>query len=200
MAGKLDQSLDEILSTRRTAGRGRGRAGRRTVNGRTAPAGGIQKNTAKTATKVAGKSTGTVPAGGDSKIIVSNLVRPPHRSFIYPRTNAYSLPMSPKARSRYVEQRSESVDFSRRPSHFVRCLSTWRTQYDCLVDTWKLYDSVELSCTLLVLHQSRSVTFCNFSSLAYYKPDAKLSVGRSRLFRDNLDLAYCLASSYAKFW
>ncbi len=80
MSGKLDQSLDEILSTRRqTARRGRGRrapvAGR--ANGATAsaPVGGIKKTTKPTRTS--GKaSVPTGPAGGsgESKIIVSNLV------------------------------------------------------------------------------------------------------------------------------
>lgn len=80
MSGKLDQSLDEILSTRRktTTGRGRGR-GRRVGNaGRTtaAPAGGIQKNSkaVKAITK-AMVPNGPAAGIGDSKIIVSNLVR-----------------------------------------------------------------------------------------------------------------------------
>ena len=80
MSGKLDQSLDEILSTRRQTARGRGR-GRRApnparTNGATvaAPVGGIKKNI-----KVArGGAKAAVPSGpaasGDSKIIVSNLV------------------------------------------------------------------------------------------------------------------------------
>ena len=74
MAGKLDQSLDEIVSTRRTANRGRGR-GRRVV-GRTAPVGGIQKNTRAAATKAAAvKAAAATPvSGAGSKIIVSNLV------------------------------------------------------------------------------------------------------------------------------
>ncbi|KAL9102148.1 MAG: hypothetical protein Q9163_002679 [Psora crenata] len=76
MPGKLDQSLDEILSTRRTTVRGRGR-GRRVPNATrvttAAPAGGIQKSTkAKTGTTAA-VANSAVPAIGDSKIIVSNL-------------------------------------------------------------------------------------------------------------------------------
>lgn len=81
MSGKLDQSLDEILSTRRkTAGR-RGRAGRRVGNGTkvatATPAGGIQKNTrsAKTAPEKGAVPSGPAAGGGESKIIVSNLVR-----------------------------------------------------------------------------------------------------------------------------
>ncbi|CAD6576518.1 MAG: argininosuccinate synthetase [Alectoria sarmentosa] len=79
MSGKLDQSLDEILSTRRkTAGR-RGRAGRRVGNGTKAatatPAGGIHKNTrgAKTAPAKGAVPSGPAAGSGESKIIVGNL-------------------------------------------------------------------------------------------------------------------------------
>ncbi|KAK4695169.1 THO complex subunit 4, partial [Lecanoromycetidae sp. Uapishka_2] len=79
MSNKLDKSLDEILTTRRTAakkGGPRGR-GRRAPNGTraaaTAPAGGIQKK-ARTANGIT-KAAPNGPAGGsgESKIIVSNL-------------------------------------------------------------------------------------------------------------------------------
>ena len=79
MSEKLDQSLDEILSTRRHSARRGGRGGRRTTNPAkataTAPVGGIKKST-KTAR---GNVRAVVPSGpaagnGDSKIIVSNLV------------------------------------------------------------------------------------------------------------------------------
>ena len=83
MSGKLDQSLDEILSTRRkTAGR-RGRGGRRVGNATkaatVAPVGGIQKNTrgSKTATAKSVVPSGPAAGSGESKIIVSNLVRLP---------------------------------------------------------------------------------------------------------------------------
>lgn len=79
MSGKLDQSLDEILSTQKSvrgAGRG-GRRGRRAPQaGRTAsiaaPVGGVKKN-AKHA-KAAVKAIPTGPAGGNvgSKIQVTN--------------------------------------------------------------------------------------------------------------------------------
>ena len=110
MAGKLDQSLDEILSTRRTAGRGRGRAGRRAASGRAVPTGGIQKNI-KTTGKAAGKVTAPISSTGDSKIIVSNLVGLSHLSLAHEDTNAYSLLTSTKARSRYVEQQSKAWVF-----------------------------------------------------------------------------------------
>ena len=81
MSGKLDQSLDEILSTRRkTAGR-RGRGGRRVGNGTkpatAAPVGGIHKNArgAKTAPAKGAVPSGPAAGNGESKIIVSNLVR-----------------------------------------------------------------------------------------------------------------------------
>ena len=76
MASKLDQSLDEILTTRK-AGARRGGRGRRAVTGnRNAPSGGVKKNTAAP-TRSSGRTNSTaalVPAGKDSKIIVSNLV------------------------------------------------------------------------------------------------------------------------------
>ena len=82
MSGKLDQSLDEILSTRRkTAGR-RGRGGRRVGNGTktatVAPVGGIQKSArgAKTAPAKSAVPSGPAAGTAESKIIVSNLVRP----------------------------------------------------------------------------------------------------------------------------
>ncbi|KAK4221795.1 hypothetical protein QBC38DRAFT_491393 [Podospora fimiseda] len=78
MAGKLDQSLDEILSSQRKNQQGRRKSQRRSVGANrptpTAPAGGIQKNTrpARNATKpgTTGKGAGLV---GESKIVVSNL-------------------------------------------------------------------------------------------------------------------------------
>ena len=75
MSGKLDQSLDEIVSTRRVANRGRGRA--RRVGTRAAPVGGIQKNTRTAASKAAAVkvAAATPVSGNDQKIIVSNLVR-----------------------------------------------------------------------------------------------------------------------------
>ena len=77
-AGKLDQSLDEILSKQRS---GKVAAGRRKSTRRStgpvkaAPAGGIQK----AAKPVRGNAAKAVPAKtagkpGDSKIVVSNLV------------------------------------------------------------------------------------------------------------------------------
>ncbi|KAL2195799.1 hypothetical protein P885DRAFT_61570 [Corynascus similis CBS 632.67] len=77
MSGKLDQSLDEILTSQRRNQQGRRRSTRRAAGAAkpapTAPAGGIQKNT-KTA-RGANKPTPTKGAGltGESKIVVSNL-------------------------------------------------------------------------------------------------------------------------------
>ncbi|EPE06266.1 rna annealing protein [Ophiostoma piceae UAMH 11346] len=76
MASKLDQSLDEMLSTQRKTGGGNRRRSTRRSNGpaKPAPAGGIQKsikpvrgNNPKNAPF---KPTGAV---GESKIVVSNL-------------------------------------------------------------------------------------------------------------------------------
>jgi len=78
MSGKLDQSLDEILtSQRRNQQQGRRRSQRRPAGATNAapaaPAGGIQKN-AKNA-RGASKPTPAKGAGlsGESKIMVSNL-------------------------------------------------------------------------------------------------------------------------------
>ncbi|MCJ1366253.1 hypothetical protein MMC16_005380, partial [Acarospora aff. strigata] len=80
MSGKLDQSLDEILSTRRTsARRGRGRraptnTGKSNGTTASAPVGGIKKTTK--ITRMSAKSsvpTGPAAGNGESKIIVSNL-------------------------------------------------------------------------------------------------------------------------------
>ncbi|KAK4180337.1 hypothetical protein QBC36DRAFT_320374 [Triangularia setosa] len=73
--GKLDQSLDEILSSQRKNNQGRRRSQRRSVGAKptAAPAGGIQKTTKPTrnaAKPAAGKGAGLT---GESKIMVSNL-------------------------------------------------------------------------------------------------------------------------------
>lgn len=73
--GKLDQSLDEILSSQRKNSQGRRRSQRRSVGDKpaAAPAGGVQKTTkpARNAAKPpAGKGAGLT---GESKIMVSNL-------------------------------------------------------------------------------------------------------------------------------
>lgn len=78
MSGKLDQSLDEILNSRRQTAR-RGRGGRQGSNlakaNASAPVGGIKKNVRTT--RGAGRAvvpSGPLAAHGESKIIVSNLV------------------------------------------------------------------------------------------------------------------------------
>ncbi|KAK4122699.1 hypothetical protein N657DRAFT_598414 [Parathielavia appendiculata] len=77
MSGKLDQSLDEILTSQRRNQQGRRRSTRRAAGADrpapAAPAGGIQKN-AKPA-RGAAKPTPAKTAGltGESKIMVSNL-------------------------------------------------------------------------------------------------------------------------------
>lgn len=76
MSGKLDQSLDEILSTKRTPAGGR-RSTRKTARpAAPAPVGGVKKNTKPARGAAAKPSSGKAPRlTGESKIIVSNLVR-----------------------------------------------------------------------------------------------------------------------------
>jgi len=73
MSGKLDQSLDEILSTQK-----RGSRTRRAPSGRTtavaAPVGGIKKPAKAARGAVKAIPTGPSGGSGDSKIVVSNLV------------------------------------------------------------------------------------------------------------------------------
>lgn len=79
MSGKLDKSLDEIVSTqRKTGGRRGGRTPARRASGRlatTAPVGGVQKSSKKP--QAAAKQAPAKAAGGpgDSKVVVNNLVR-----------------------------------------------------------------------------------------------------------------------------
>ena len=92
MSGKLDQSLDEILSTRRNTARGRPvRRGTRT-RAVAAPVGGVQKNT-KTVAKTTTKGAAAAAGGLDSKIIVSNLVRSCPCSLRDPQLTKSSPPM-----------------------------------------------------------------------------------------------------------
>jgi THO complex subunit 4 len=77
MSGKLDQSLDEILSTQRRSAV-RGRRGRRVPTaGRTTavvpPVGGIKKTTKQARGGIKAVPTGPSGGNGDSKIQVSNL-------------------------------------------------------------------------------------------------------------------------------
>lgn len=77
MSGKLDQSLDEILSTQRRNATKR-RSSRRTAIGNrpapTAPAGGIQKKPQTARNAANPKPTKGSGLTGESKIMVSNLV------------------------------------------------------------------------------------------------------------------------------
>jgi len=84
MSGKLDQSLDEIVSTQRAAG-GRRRSTRRRTGriATAAPVGGVKKST-KQSNAAATKQAPTKAAGsaGISKVVVSNLVG--HRNVTTP--------------------------------------------------------------------------------------------------------------------
>jgi len=77
MSGKLDQSLDEILSTqRRTAGRRRSVRRPAGQPVKPAPVGGIHK-TARPVRSASAKTAPTKAVGsvGISKVVVSNMVR-----------------------------------------------------------------------------------------------------------------------------
>ncbi|PKS09742.1 hypothetical protein jhhlp_004363 [Lomentospora prolificans] len=77
MSGKLDKSLDELLTSRRGGGGRRRGPQRRASGGRNpapaAPVGGIQKNNKATRASAAKPPAKGAALSGDSKIIVSNL-------------------------------------------------------------------------------------------------------------------------------
>ncbi|KAJ0125458.1 hypothetical protein N8I77_006418 [Diaporthe amygdali] len=75
MSGKLDQSLDEILSTNKRAPAGARRSARKTARPAAAtPVGGVKKNTKPARGAAAKPSSAKAPRpSGESKIIVSNL-------------------------------------------------------------------------------------------------------------------------------
>lgn len=74
MSGKLDQSLDEILTTQRRAVGGRRRTQRRASKPSTTPVGGVQKTSKASRPANAAKQVPTKQlGGGDSKVVVSNL-------------------------------------------------------------------------------------------------------------------------------
>lgn len=79
MSGKLDQSLDEILSTQRSSGARRGAArGPRRSTGRptvtAAPVGGVQKSSKQKGAHAPKQAPAKAALSGDSKVVVSNLV------------------------------------------------------------------------------------------------------------------------------
>lgn len=77
MSNKMELSLDEILKTSKKSG-GRGRGGRRSNVGRpattAAPVGGVAKTTKQSKPAKAAPSAPTPSLGGETKIMVSNLV------------------------------------------------------------------------------------------------------------------------------
>lgn len=93
MSGKLDKSLDEILSTRRQARHGSQRRqnpkASRANNAPAAPIGGVKKSTRQA--KAASKAIPTKPAGGsgEGKIIVSGLVSLLSTTFFKPLVYIY---------------------------------------------------------------------------------------------------------------
>ncbi|KAJ4367402.1 RNA-binding RNA annealing protein [Neocucurbitaria cava] len=76
MSNKMEQSLDEILKANKSTTR-RGRGGRRPTTGRAAasaaPVGGVSKSTKPARHAKATPSAPAVAAGGETKIMVSNL-------------------------------------------------------------------------------------------------------------------------------
>lgn len=87
MSGKLDQSLDEILTTRRAARttrnrRGVGARGAASNGAPTAPVGGVRKSTRQPRSAVKSTPAATAHGMGESKIIVSGMVRQlPYKTF-----------------------------------------------------------------------------------------------------------------------
>lgn len=110
MSANLDMSLGEIISNRKTAPRGRGRARGKTTA--TTPTNGIRKNVAtRSQAKPAAKPTGPAPSlKGNSKIIVSGLVCVTSICFSALLIR-YSPPMSTRPRSRYVKTQATSLGF-----------------------------------------------------------------------------------------
>lgn len=126
MSGKLDQSLDEILSTNKRAPGGGRRSTRKTARpAAPAPVGGVKKNTKPARGTAAKPSSGKAPkATGESKIIVSNLVRT--SSFAAPKKNQSLMPCHsprtcPRAKLRYVTDEAIAAfgDFCRHSIHRV---------------------------------------------------------------------------------
>ncbi|KAI1471355.1 uncharacterized protein F4812DRAFT_467460 [Daldinia caldariorum] len=83
MSGKLDQSLDEIVSTqRRAGGKGRQNPRRSTRRTTTAPVGGVQKTSRQPRTAAAKQIPAKATANGESKVVVSNLPKDVNESQI----------------------------------------------------------------------------------------------------------------------
>lgn len=84
MADKLNSSLDDILKTTRNNNR-RARGNRRSGAGRAteAPIGGVGKTTKQTKPNKAAPTAPAAPSGGETKIMISNLVCTPLRPALY---------------------------------------------------------------------------------------------------------------------
>lgn len=76
MADKLNSSLDDILKANPRSSTRRGRGNRRAGPGRRveAPVGGVAKSTKQNKPNKAAHAVPTGPSGGETKIMISNLV------------------------------------------------------------------------------------------------------------------------------
>lgn len=97
MSGKLDKSLDEIVSTGRAGARRRGARRSGGAVAPKAPVGGIQKSTRNTRAVSSTKPAPAKLAGatGESKIIVSNLVRRTNRGLFATQTLPITIQLTP---------------------------------------------------------------------------------------------------------
>lgn len=142
MSGKLDQSLDEILNTRREgARRARGRGGRRVPNparkSTATPVDGVKKNTriAKPVAKPA-VPNGSAAGHGESKIIVNNLVNLHINGNIDPYANN-----TPACRYRRAPDQGMLNDRPSKPWNFIANFSvTFETRgsFRSYID-WRSY-------------------------------------------------------------
>lgn len=102
---KMELSLDEILKSSKKSG-GRGRGGRRNNPGRPAasgaPVGGVAKNTRQNKPAKANPAAPAPALGGETKIMVSNLVSNKHILSETRMLTFTSLTMLSKTHFRYV--------------------------------------------------------------------------------------------------
>ena len=103
MSDKLNSSLDDILKANPRSSTRRGRGTRRAAPGRRAeaPIGGVAKATKQTKPNKAAPSAPAGPSGGETKIMISNLVSSPFVLYRYLLTLRSRLTLR-RISSRYV--------------------------------------------------------------------------------------------------